>query len=152
MGHYVLGHVAKGFAFFLTMLLVALYLAYRLLQWLIARWGPAWGIRGQSDWAALGALLLIFHVFNFFGEPIGNAFSRAEEHAADAYGLELIHGIIPNANEVAAHVFQVLGEQDLADPNPSKFITFWLYSHPPLDDRLRFAHDYKPVQPPSLNH
>jgi STE24 endopeptidase len=152
MGHYVLGHVAKGFAFFLAMLFIALYLAYRLLQWMIARWGPAWGIRGQSDWAALGVLLLIFHVFNFFGEPIGNAFSRSEEHAADAYGLELIQGLIPNANEVAAHSFQVLGEQDLEDPHPSKFITFWLYSHPPLNDRLRFARDFKPAQPPSLNH
>jgi STE24 endopeptidase len=148
MGHYVLGHVAKGFAFFLAMLFFALYLAYRLLQWMIARWGPAWGIRGQSDWAALGVLLLIFQLFDFFGDPIGNAFSRSEEHAADAYGLELIQGLIPNANEVAAHSFQVLGEEDLEDPAPSKFITFWLYSHPPLNDRLRFARDFKPANPP----
>jgi Zn-dependent protease with chaperone function len=142
MGHYVLGHVVKGFAFFLTMLLVALYVAYRLLQWLLARRGRSWGISGQSDWAALGALLLILNVLSFFGEPIGNAFSRVQEHAADVYGLELIHGSIPYANEVAAHAFQVLGEEDLSDPNPSKFITFWLYSHPPLADRLAFAHNY----------
>jgi STE24 endopeptidase len=38
----------------------------------------------------------------------------------------------------------VLGEVDLADPNPSEFITFWLYSHPPLADRLTFAHSYDP--------
>lgn len=154
MGHYVLGHVVKGFAFFLGMLFFALYLAYRLLRWAIARWGAAWGIRGESDWAALGVLLLIFNVMNFFGEPIGNAFSRRIEHAADAYGLELIQGIIPNANEVAAHSFQVLGEEDLDDPDPPKFIVFWLYSHPPLNDRLRFAHDFRPahsqpVPPPS---
>lgn len=146
MGHYVLRHVVKGFAFFLGMLLIALLLAYRLLRWAIARWGPVWGIRGQSDWAALGILLLIFQLLNFFGEPIGNAFSRREEHAADAYGLQLIYGLIPNANEVAAHSFQVLGEEDLDDPNPSKFIVFWLYSHPPLSDRLRFARDFKPAQ------
>jgi len=145
MGHYVLGHVVKGFAFFLGMLFLALYLAYRLLRWAIARWGSAWGIRGESDWAALGVLLLIFNVMNFFGEPIGNAFSRRIEHAADAYGLELIQGIVPNANEVAAHSFQVLGEEDLDDPDPSKFIVFWLYRHPPLNDRLRFAHDFRPA-------
>jgi STE24 endopeptidase len=148
MGHYVLGHVAKGFAFFLAMLFFALYLEYRLLRWMIARWGPAWGIRSQSDWAALGVLLLIFHLFDFFGDPIGNAFSRSEEHAADAYGLELIQGLIPNANEVAAHSFQVLGEEDLEDPAPSKFITFWLYSHPPLNERLCFARNFKPANPP----
>jgi Zn-dependent protease with chaperone function len=142
MGHYVLGHVVKGFAYFLALLFVALFLAYRLLQWTITRWGPTWGIRGQSDWAALGALLLLFNIMNFFGEPIGNAISRMQEHAADAYGLQLIQGLIPNANEVAAHSFQVLGEEDLDDPNPPKFIVLWLYSHPPLNDRLKFAHNF----------
>jgi Zn-dependent protease with chaperone function len=142
MGHYVLGHVVKGFAYFLVLLFAALFLAYRLLQWIIARWGSSWGIRGQSDWAALGALLLLFHIMNFFGEPIGNAISRMQEHAADAYGLQLIQGLIPNANEVAAHSFQVLGEEDLDDPDPPKFIVLWLYSHPPLNDRLKFAHNF----------
>jgi Zn-dependent protease with chaperone function len=142
IGHYVLGHVLKGFAYFLALLFVALFLAYRLLQWTIARWGSAWGIRGQSDWAALGALLLLFNIMNFFGEPLGNAISRMQEHAADAYGLQLIQGFFPNANEVAAHSFQVLGEEDLDDPDPPKFIVLWLYSHSPLNDRLRFAHDF----------
>ncbi len=145
MGHYVLNHVVKGFAFFLALLFVALYLAYRLLDWLIACWGAAWGIRRPSDWAALGVLLLIFQLMNFFGEPIGNAVSRGIEHAADAYGLQLIQGFLPNANEVAAHSFQVLGEEDLDDPNPLRFIVFWLYTHPPLSDRLSFAHDFRPA-------
>jgi len=155
MGHYVLGHVAKGFAYFLALLFFALFIAYRLSQWMIARWGRACGIRGQSDWAALGALLLLLNIMSFFGEPIGNAFSRMQEHAADAYGLQLIQGLFPNANEVAAHSFQVLGEEDLDDPNPPKFIVLWLYSHPPLNDRLRFAHDFpSPVNtqtPPQPN-
>jgi len=45
---------------------------------------------------------------------------------------------------VAARAFQVMGEADLDDPNPPEFITFWLYSHPPLADRLVFAHTYDP--------
>ena len=142
MGHYVLGHVAIGFAYFLALLFVALFFACRSLQWTINRWGSAWGIRGQSDWAALGALLLLFNIMSFFGEPVGNAISRMQEHAADAYGLQLIQGFIPNANEVAAHSFQVLGEEDLDDPDPPKFIVLWLYSHPPLNERLQFAHNF----------
>jgi STE24 endopeptidase len=142
MGHYVLGHVVKGFAYFFALLFFALFLAYRLLQWTIARWGSAWGIRAQSDWAALGVLILLLNIVSFFGEPVGNAISRMQEHAADAYGLELIQGFFPNANEVAAHSFQVLGEEDLDDPDPPKFIVLWLYSHPPLNDRLKFAHNF----------
>jgi len=144
LGHYVLGHTWKGFVFFTGGLLVGLYAAYRVLQWVLARWGKSWGVRGQDDWAALAVLLLIFQVLEFAGTPIGNAFSRIEEHAADVYGLEVTHGILPNSQEVAAQSFQKMGDIDLADPNPSKFITFWLYSHPPLGERLEFAHNYDP--------
>src|SRR6266850_981363 len=55
-----------------------------------------------------------------------------------------LHGLVPNSEEVAAHAFQIIGELDLSDPNPPPFITFWLYSHPPLADRLVFAHNYDP--------
>jgi len=37
-----------------------------------------------------------------------------------------------------------MGENDLSDPNPPPFITFWLYTHPPLAERLVFAHSYDP--------
>jgi Zn-dependent protease with chaperone function len=80
----------------------------------------------------------------FFASPLVNGFSRMQEHAADVYGLEVIHGIVPDSEDVAAHAFQIMGEEDLADPNPPGFITFWLYSHPPLAERLVFAHTYDP--------
>ena len=146
MGHYVYHHVIKGVSFFLAMLLPALFLAHRFLNGLIRRWGGAWGIHAESDWAALGVLLLLLNVMSFLGAPVGNAFSRMEEHNADVYGLEIVQGLMPNANKVAADSFQVLGEEDLDDPHPSRFIVFWLYSHPPLNERLRFAHDFKPSQ------
>ena len=144
LGHYVLGHVWKGFVFFLAGALVGLYVAYRALQWVLGLWGEHWDVRGQEDWAALAVLLLIMNVLEFAGTPIGNGFSRMQEHEADVYGLEVIHGLIPDSQEVAASAFQVMGDLDLADPNPSCFITIWLYSHPPLADRLKFAHSYDP--------
>jgi Zn-dependent protease with chaperone function len=144
MGHYALGHVVKGISFALAVILVGLYLACGALQWALRQWGEQWSVRGQEDWAALAVLLLISSVFGFFAEPIGNGFSRTQEHAADVYGLEVTHGILPDSQEAAAHAFQVMGELDLADPNPSRFITIWLYSHPPLVERLKFAHDYDP--------
>jgi STE24 endopeptidase len=144
MGHYALGHVVKGIAFGLMGIFAALYIAYRALQWLLARTGENWGIASQQDWAALAAIVLIFNAIGFLAEPIGNGFSRMQEHAADVYGLEAIHGVVPNSNQTAAHAFQIMGELDLADPSPSRFITIWLYSHPPLADRLEFAHNYNP--------
>jgi STE24 endopeptidase len=144
MGHYVLGHVVKGLAFALAGIFFALYVAFRALRWMLSIWGEQWGVRGQQDWAALGVLLLIASVLGFMGDPIGNGFSRMIEQDADVYGLEVTHGIVPNSNEAAAHAFQVMGELDLDDPNPPRFIAIWLYSHPPLAERLEFAHSYDP--------
>ena len=150
-GHYVLNHIRNGFLFFAVVSLIVWYAAYRLLQAMLARWGASWKVYGPQDWAALAVLLLILEGILFLSSPIINGYSRLQEHAADVFALELIHGIVPNSAQVAAHAFQALGEIDLADPNPPAFITFWMYSHPPLAERLVFAHSYDPWrknQPP----
>jgi STE24 endopeptidase len=144
LGHYVLGHVAIGFLFFAVSLLLALYVMFRALLWSLQRWGAEWKICGPEDLAAIAVLFLWVEILSFISSPIANGFSRRQEHAADVYGLEVIHGIVPNSEEVAAHGFQVMGDLDLSDPNPPAFITFWLYSHPPLAERLVFAHTYDP--------
>jgi STE24 endopeptidase len=143
-GHYVLGHVRNGFLFFAALFLVALYCGFRGLHWMLSRWGTDWKLHGPEDWASFTVVLLLLEILMFLTLPIANGFSRMQEHAADVYGLEVIHGIVPDSAEVAAHAFQVMGEIDLADPNPPAIITFWLYTHPPLADRLVFAHSYDP--------
>jgi STE24 endopeptidase len=143
-GHYVLGHVRNGFLFFAVLFLVALYCGFRGLHGMLSRWGAVWKLHGPEDWASFTVVLLILQILMFVTMPIVNGFSRMQEHAADVYGLEVIHGIVPDSEEVAAHAFQVMGEIDLADPNPPAIITFWLYTHPPLADRLVFAHSYDP--------
>jgi Zn-dependent protease with chaperone function len=144
MGHYVLNHVLHGILFTCAVLLFFLYLAYRLLHGMLARWGEMWAIRGPDDLASLPVLLLLLMVFGFLFTPVFNAFSRHVEHQADQYGLEVIHGLIPDAPVVAAHAFQVLGEVDLEEPHPSTAVKFWFYTHPPLDERMRFAETYDP--------
>jgi Zn-dependent protease with chaperone function len=143
-GHYKLGHIRDGFLFFAGLLLVALYAGFLGMHWALRHWGGSWRIRGLDDWASFAVFLLLLHVGAFLAMPLANGFSRQQEHAADVYGLELIHGIVPDSNQVAAQAFQVFGEVDLADPDPPKFITLWLYSHPPLADRLAFADSYDP--------
>ena len=144
MGHYVLGHVRDGILFACAVLLFFLNLSYRSLNWMLARWGKTWAIRGPDDLAALPVLLLLLSVFGFLFTPISNAYGRRLEHQADQYGLEVIHGLIPDAPVVAAHAFQILGEVDLEEPNPSTAVKLWFYNHPPLDERMRFAQTYDP--------
>ena len=72
------------------------------------------------------------------------AVSRYLEHQADIYGLEAIHGLVPDSSQAAAHAFQKLGEKALSYPRPHPLLVFWAYSHPPVHERLRFAATYKP--------
>ena len=144
LGHYVLGHIWKGVVFSAAGLLAGLYLLFRAFHWTLGRWGGDWNIYGAEDWAALAVMLLLVYFGMFLASPITNGFSRMQEHQADVYGLEVIHGIVPDAAKVAGQSFQLLGQEDLADPNPPAFIVFWLYSHPPLEERLEFAATYDP--------
>lgn len=144
MGHYVLGHIWKGIIFLSGMLLIGFYVLYRVANWSIDRWGDRLQLRALSDWASLPLLLLLVTILSFVSTPIGNAFSRHIEHQADVYGLEVIHGLVPNSSQVAAEAFQKLGEKSFDYPYPSPVLVFWMYSHPSIPDRLLFALRYRP--------
>ena len=70
------------------------------------------------------------------------------ENQADVYGLEVTHGLFPNNNEVAASVFQKLGEKSYAYPAPNPLFVFWSYSHPTIPDRIIFSLGYDPWDTP----
>jgi STE24 endopeptidase len=144
LGHYVLGHVVRGFIVAMVFLLALLFVTYHVVMWILTRWGEHWDIRGLSDWAALPLLILIASVLSFLSEPVLNAESRRIEHAADVYGLEVTHGLVPNVGQVDAHAFQILGENWLEYPYPSKIAVMWDWDHPAISDRIRFALTYDP--------
>ncbi|MFZ0639548.1 MAG: M48 family metallopeptidase [Candidatus Acidiferrales bacterium] len=144
MGHYVLNHVYKGLVFGALGAFVLLYLGFRGAFWMLSRCSRRWSIRSTDDWASLPVLLLWLAILSFLAAPLGNTFSRHIEHQADQYGLEVTHGLLPDSKQVAARSFQILGEVDLADPDPNPFIKVWLFSHPPLAERVNFALTYDP--------
>jgi Zn-dependent protease with chaperone function len=144
MGHYVLNHVWILVTASCAGILLFLYLGFHVTRWALEKWKDRWAIRGMADWASLPALLLAVSLFALFSEPLANSFSRVLEHNADIYGLEVTHGLVPDSAQTAAQAFQILGEVDLSDPDPSAFIKFWLYNHPALTERVQFAAQYDP--------
>jgi STE24 endopeptidase len=143
MGHYVLGHVRNSLIISSLAALLLLLAGFHVLHSLL-RQGKRWAIRDVTDWAALPVMLLLVSVVGVIGEPVINAYSRWQEHQADVYGLEVIHGLVPDSKAVAAHSFQLLGEVDLEEPNPNPLIKFWSYSHPSISERVAFAARYDP--------
>jgi len=143
LGHNVLGHIPRG-------------LLFAALSALPGAWILAWGFRrvltvhgavlqigGVADPAGLPLLLLLLSLLSFFSEPIANAYSRMQEHDADRFSLDVTRGIIADPGQAAAQAFQLEGQANLDVPDPDKFIVFWLYSHPPTADRVKFSLEYK---------
>ncbi len=138
MGHYVLKHLYWGFLMTVAGLLLLLPLARQFAEMLLARCGPRCGIHGLTDYAATPILLLAMALFSFLLAPVTNGISREIEHQADVYGLQ-----ITGNRPAMARAFVSLSEQNLSDPNPPGFIKFWLFSHPPLQERIAFARGKK---------
>ncbi len=143
-GHYVLYHIPKEFALDEAVALVLFFVGFLVVTWLVERFGPRTGVEGIGDLASLPLVLVVLTLLVFLADPAVNGISRYFEHQADQFGLEVAYGIVSDPNAAEVRALQILGEVDLSDPDPSSFIKLWLYTHPPLDERIRFATTYKP--------
>lgn len=143
-GHYVLHHIPKEFALDEAVALLFFYLGFLVLNLLAGRVGPRGGVEGIGDLASFPLVMVVLTLLVFVSSPIVNGISRYYEHQADQFGLEVAYGNVPDPNAAEVSSLQILGDVDLADPDPNPFIKFWLYTHPPLDERIRFASTYRP--------
>ena len=139
LGHYALGHIPRSLAIAATGLLLALWILYAFLR----RVHPT-GVRDTSDPAILPVAFTVVLILGFFSEPLANTYSRWQEHQADIYELEVMHGLVPDAGRNSADVDQIMAQIDLDDPQPNPFIRFWIYDHPPTNERMLFAQRYDP--------
>jgi Zn-dependent protease with chaperone function len=139
MGHYKLGHIWMLIVFTGVLGFGVFWVAARLVNGLTARYGPRWGFREVGDLASLPLLLAVLSLVMFAIQPATNSFSRWMERDSDTFGLE-----VTQANDAAARAFIKLGSQNKSDPEPSALIEAWLYTHPPLAERVRYAIEYRP--------
>lgn len=146
-GHYVLHHVAKGIAWSALVIFVFYWFAFRLMHWLVRRYGATLRIAALESWSSLGLFLLVAYSLNFFAQPVANTISRNIEHQADVYGQEVIHGLVPNAQATVVSSFCTDAVVWLDNPSPNPFVEFWTYNHPSTEQRAEFAQHYDPWLP-----
>ncbi len=140
LGHYVLHHLWIGLAFGAGWLLPLFWLGAWLFRRALRRWPHRFGA-GPADPAALPLLLFLLAALLFLSTPAFNAFSRWEEHQADAYALRLDPD--PAAGIAA---FKGFVRSDLSDPAPPSWMIWWAFTHPSLQQRVRFLE--KSARPP----
>ena len=67
------------------------------------------------------------------------AFTRANEHESDRFGLEILQN-----NHSAATAFVKLQTENLGIPRPHWLVRLWQASHPTLGERIDFCNAYRP--------
>ena len=139
MGHYVLGHVVKSIFFFAVLILATLWAADRLQSGMIARYKDRFGFDQLADIASLPLILLLAGLLSIVIGPIGNAYSRWQEHEADRFGLEITRN-----NHAAATAFVKLQSENLSVPRRGLLYKLWRADHPLLGERIDFCNDYHP--------
>jgi STE24 endopeptidase len=142
MGHYVLNHTAKLFAYLTIALFAVFALTRTVFDMALKRWGERYGIGGIADPAGLPLLVLILSAFAFILTPVVNTVIRVTEREADAFSINT-----SREPDAMAKVALKLGAYRKLDPSPLEEFIF--FDHPSGCARIRMAMDWKAAHLPA---
>jgi STE24 endopeptidase len=130
LAHHVHHDIWKGIALEAVLLLLGFYVADRMLEVSVGRFG----VVSKDDVAAMPLLLLAGGAVSILLLPLANAMSRAHERRADRYALDM-------TGNVAAFISAMrrLAAQNLAEERPARWVEILLHSHPSTDARVDAA-------------
>ncbi|MGG1396388.1 M48 family metallopeptidase [Bacillus salipaludis] len=138
MCHYVEKHIYFGIAGYLLLSLLGLYLANRIMDWAIKRWGTELKIPEKRDIRSLPLFLMIISFLMFAASPFTNLISRYEESRADNYAIHMTKD-----PEAAITSFQELTKSGLSQVNPPLLVKIFRYDHPSMLDRISMLEEYE---------
>ena len=134
LGHHVHRDIWRGIAFESALMVLGFAVAHQVLH----LFGPRLDLQGIDDLAGVPLLALTAGAVSLVLTPLALALSRRHERRADRFALELTSN--PSAFISA---MRRLGAQNLAEERPSRLVRWLFHSHPPLDERLAFAREWK---------
>jgi STE24 endopeptidase len=139
MGHYVLNHLWKMFAFFAVLAAIGFAITNGLFNWAHRVLGRKWGISGIGDVAGLPLLMASLSVFFFLATPILNTIVRTQEAEADIFGLNAAR-----EPDGFATVSLRLSSYRKIEPGPLEEWVF--FDHPSGHARVFMAMQWKSAQ------
>lgn len=134
LAHHVHGDIWRGIVLEAALVLSGFYVADRVLRTI----GPRIGLLDLGDPAGIPLLLLAAGGVSVLLMPVALAVSRLLERRADRFALDLTRN--PAAFSTA---MRRLGAQNMAEERPSRLVRWLFYSHPPLEERIEQAADWR---------
>lgn len=134
LGHQVHGDIWRMIAFSGAAGASAAFALSRLATPLLRRTSGRTGVNQLGDEASLPVLSVLLVLFGFVLAPLQSAFTRAIERRTDRFALELT-----GDGDAYASAMARLAAASLADPDPPAAVVYFLYSHPPIAERVAAA-------------
>ena len=130
LAHHVHKDIWTSVVYDMALMFAGLFAAHLVLRWAV----PVFGLQSAADPAGIPVLLMAGGAVALAVKPVMTGISRAHERRADAYALRL------TSNPPAfISAMRRLGQQNLAEENPSRLVQAFWYTHPPIKERLRAA-------------
>jgi len=126
IGHHVRKHILRSLLFEFFLCLAGFFVLFEI-----------WPTTALNDPATFPVLMIVVTLANLLALPGYNLLSRAHEKEADRFAL----GIYPDGGTFKT-LMEKLADQNMADPEPSRWEEFVLYSHPSKRNRLRHAENF----------
>ena len=143
LGHHVHHDIWRGLALESVLILLGLAVTDLVLREV----GPSVGVRSPADLAGMPLLALTAGAVSLALTPAALALSRRHERGADRFALQL------TANPSAfISAMRRLGAQNLAEERPSRLVQWLFHSHPPLEERLAFAREWRSSTTETQSH
>ena len=139
MGHYVLNHLWKMFAFFAVLAAIGFAITNGLFNWANRLLGKGWDISGIGDVAGLPLLIACLSVFFFVTTPIFNTIIRTQEAEADIFGLNA-------AREPDGFATTALRLSSYRKIEPGALEEWFFFDHPSGRARVFMAMQWKAAQ------
>jgi len=133
--HYRLRHMQKLIFINSLVTLALFFIIFKTNNYTL----NIFGLSSLSDLAALPVVLIYFVVFGLITGPLENFISRKLEKNADITALK-----ITSLKEPFISLMDKLGKQNLADTDPHPIIKYFFFDHPPINERIEMARNYRP--------
>ncbi len=133
-GHHRYKHIWRHLAFSGGITLIGFFLLFRIGNEIAFRLGAT----GIADPYLFPTIVFLMIVSGLVILPAQNFFSRVLERQADRFALDSTE-----KPEVFVSVMKKLAEMNLADTEPSTLKKIFLYSHPPVSERIRMGEKWR---------
>jgi STE24 endopeptidase len=133
LAHHVHRDLWTAVAYDTVLTFAGFFAAHQVLPLVVS----AFRLQTASDPAGIPVLVITAGALALLVKPLINAISRSHERRADAYAL----GLTKNPSAFMS-AMRRLGQQNLAEENPSRLVQAFFYTHPPVKERLRAAQNW----------